>query len=71
MVLGMTNEERLEKKSKVKRALALANKFEEIHALYQPKDRIVYDVDSVDTMCDDALKYWDYFCKIHSDILEI
>lgn len=64
--LGWTNEERMEKRVNVKQALVLANKYEVMGAEMYNEEPIVYDVDSVDTMCDDELKAWGQFCRVHN-----
>ena len=64
--LGWTNEQRLEKRANVKQALILANKYEVMGAEIYNEEPIVYDVDSVDTMCDDELKVWGQFCRVHN-----
>ena len=66
MILGMTEMERVEKRVNVKRALVLANKYEVMDAEMYNVEPIVYDVDSVDTMCDDELKSWGQFCRVHN-----
>ena len=64
--LGWTNEQRLEKRANVRVALIVANKMEELVQLYDyTEDIIVYDLDSVGTMCDDELKAWGYFCEVN------
>jgi len=64
--LGWTNEERMEKRVNVKQALVLANKHEAIDAEMYNQEPIVYDLDSVGTMCDDELKAWGQFCKVNN-----
>jgi len=64
--LGWTNEQRLEKRANVKQALILANKYEVMGAEMYNEEPIVYDLDSVGTMCDDELKAWGQFCRVHN-----
>ena len=64
--LGWTNEQRLEKRANVKQALVLANKHEVMDAEMYNQEPIVYNLDSVGTMCDDELKAWGQFCRVHN-----
>ena len=66
--LGWTNEQRLEKRANVRVALIVANMMEKLEVIYgdYTEDTIVYDVDSVGTMCDEELKAWGQFCRVHN-----